>query len=124
MQEGHEPPHRQGFGEGVVQEVEVEVVEAQVEEVDVVVEVLRVTGIRVVQLVVMGEGGATAEVVRLVECWAGLEIMAAGKAEVKPVMAKVRTGVERCIAGFGCGVRLKIRRSTIRRLVIGCVVMR
>lgn len=118
VQVGHEPPHRQGFGEGVVQEVEMDVVEVQVEEAEVVVEVVWMAGIGVVHLVVTGEIGATAEVVRLEECWAGLEIMAAGKAEVKPMMAKVRAGVERCIAGVECGRRLRIGRSTIGRLVV------
>jgi hypothetical protein len=68
-------------------------------EVEVVVEVVQVTGIGVVQLVETEDGGATVEVVRSEEGWAGLETIAVGNAEVKPRMAKVMAGVERCILG-------------------------
>lgn len=107
VQEGHEPPQRQEFGVGVaVQEVEVEVVVEilhvvvevlHVVEGEVVVEVLHV--VEVLKVVEAGDDVATAWAVKLEEAMAGLEIIVAGKAEVRPRMAKTTVVVDRCMLG-------------------------
>ena len=62
-----------------------------VEEEEAVVETLKV--------VEAGEDVATAGAVKLEEAMAGLEIIAAGKAEVRPMMAKATVVVDRCMLG-------------------------
>lgn len=113
VQEGHEPPQRQEFGVGVImQVVEVEVV---VEVSHVVVEVLHVVDgevvvdvlhvvegeavVEVLKAVEAGEDVVTVGAVRLEEATAGLEIIASGKAEVRPRMAKATVVVDRCMLG-------------------------
>lgn len=69
----------------------------------VVVEVLHMVEgeavVEVLKVVEAGEDVVTVGAVRLEEAMAGLEIIAAGKAEVRPRMAKATVVVDRCMLG-------------------------
>lgn len=98
--EGHEPVHWQRSGAGAVQEVESP----------------QAMGSGTVQEVEVAEAGAIAVLVML----AVAGMIAAGKAEVKPMMASATTEVEICISRAGKVTKIELSRlRSWRKVRIG-----